>query len=420
VLSNGPRGLLDFASRHSLRLFMAALMFAAVFYCIYDLCFEPAYPIADWLINYSDGFVRRGLFGELILLAAHATHIPPPWLVVVLQLTIYSLFLLGVYRLAAPLRRDPLWYAMIFSPAALAFMILTAFNAVRKEMLAPAALTAVIFLMRRRPRAVTLSLIITVLFAVIVLSHEAPDFCLPYFFAVVALATRDLKYAAKVLVVPFVTAALLFELTRLHQGDRSAAIAICHSVGGRWLGDDDFRNLCSGAILRVGFNSSIVRHEVQQILHYWPLYTVLAVLSLAPYIAALIVLYKRDGLHFEVKVISSIAALCALASSVLFYFGMDWGRWIQMQILCLLLVILMAAQHAPSFLPDANVRPLGEGRPWRKPLLIAVFLYCTCWTLPGLGWQDLRFGYIPLPRFFVREFRTVYRMHGWQTIDRGW
>jgi hypothetical protein len=148
MLNHRINQLVGFASRHSLRLFMAALVLAALFYSLYGLYFAPAYPIGDWLITYSDGFVRRGLFGELILLAAHAIHIPPEWLVVPAQMTIYSAFLVGGYRLAAPLRRDPLWYAMIFSPAALAFMIITAFNGIRKEMLAPAALVAVIFLIR--------------------------------------------------------------------------------------------------------------------------------------------------------------------------------------------------------------------------------------------------------------------------------
>ena len=420
MLSNRAGRLLDFASRNSLGLFVAALLLAAIFYSIYDLCFAPAYAIADWLINYSDGFVRRGLIGEFLLLAAHAIHVPPPWVVVALQISIYTGFLAGVYRLANPLRRDPLWYAMIFSPAALAFMIISAFNGVRKEMLAPVALTAVIFLIRRRPHAVTLSLVITALFAVMVLSHEAPDCCLPYFFAAVALATRNLKYAAKVMAVPLAAAVLLFGLARLYPGDQSVAIAICHSIGGHWYGDVDFRNLCSGALVFLGWTIPMVRQQELENLHYWPLYAVLAVLSLAPYIVALIVLYRRDGLHFEVKVISAIAVLSAIASIPLFWFSIDWGRWIHMQILCLLLIILMAAQHAPGFQPDPNAMPFGTGRPWRMPLLIAIFVYCTCWTLPVLGMSELRFGYIPLPRYFVREFRNIYRTHGWQTIDRGW
>jgi hypothetical protein len=259
-----------------------------------------------------------------------------------------------------------------------------------------------------------------VFFAVMVLSHEAPYCCFPYFFAAVLLGTRDLKYAIKVMAVPFIVAGLLFEIMHLYPGDQSTAIAICHSIGGHWFGDDDFRNLCSGAIRRIGWDASIVHREELRVLHYWPLYAVLTVLSFAPYITALVVLYKRDGLRFEVKVISWIAAFCALISAPLFYFSMDWGRWINMHILCLLLGILMTAQHAPSFLPDPNAKPLGDGKWWRKPLLIAVFIYCTSWTLPGLGWQDLRFGYISLPRYFVRDFRNLYRTHAWQTIDRGW
>jgi hypothetical protein len=418
MLSKPAGRLLDFASRNSLRLFMAALVLAALFYCVYDLLFIPGYSIADWLINYSDGFVRRGLIGEFILLVAHAAHVPPPWIVVVVQMTIYIAFLLGVYRLAAPLRRSPLWYAMIFSPGGLAFMILADFNAVRKETLAPAALTAVIFLLRRKPPAYILSLAITALFAVMVLSHDSLYCCLPYFFAVVALSTRNLKYAAAVMVLPFIVAALLMNLVRLHHGDLSVAMEICRSVGGQWRGTDDYRSLCSGAIGRLSWTLSRARQEELQNLYFAPLYAVLTLLSLAPYIAALIVLYKRDGLRFDVKVISWIAALCALASSALFYLTIDWGRWIQMQVLCLLLLILMAARHAPSFQPDA--KPCRASTPWRKPLLVAVFLYCTCWTLPTLGLQDSRFGYLALPHSLYVELRTVHQVHGWRTIDRGW
>lgn len=418
--SNRAHRLLDLASRHLLRLFMAALVLAALFYSVYDVFFSPGYSIADWLINYSDGFVRRGLIGQGILLASHATHIPSPWLVVVVQLVIYCAFLRGVYLLAAPLRRGPLWYAMLFSPAALAFMILSPLNTVRKEMLAPAALVAVIFLVRRKPPALVLSLTISVLFAVMVLSHDSLYCCLPYFFAVIALSSRNLKYAAAVMAVPFIVAALLINLVRLHHGDLSVAMEICRSVGGQWRGTDDFRSLCSGAIGRLTWTLTRTRQEELQYLYYWPLYAVLIPLAVAPYITALIVLYKRDGLHFDVKVISWIAALCALASSALFYLTIDWGRWTQMQILCLLLLILMAAQHAPGFQPDANAKPVGAGKRWRKPLLVAVFLYCTCWTLPTLGLQDTRFGYLALPHSLYREFRLVHQIHGWQTIDRGW
>jgi len=420
ILSRGIHRLLEFASRRSLIILMVALALDAIFNTLYDMCFATAYPIGDWLVNYSDGFVRRGLAGEFILLAARAVHVPPAWMAAVVEIAIYVAFLCGVYKLAAPLRRTVLWYAMMFSPAALAFIILTAMTGLRKDLLVMAALVATILLLRRGVSAVLLSLSITVLFAVMVLSHDALYCCFPYFFAAVALSAKDLKYAAKVMTLPFIVAALLIDAVLHHQGNETTAIAVCKSVGGKWLGTDDFRNLCGGAIGHLGWTLARTRQEELANLHYWPLYAMLAVLSFAPFIATLVVLYRRDRLHFEVKVISWIAVLCAVASLPLFYLSIDWGRWIQMQVVCLLLVILMAARRAQGFQPSANAKPVGAGKPWRAPLLVAVFLYCTCWTLPLLGMQNLRFGYVELPLYYHREFKLMRQFHGWQKIDRGW
>jgi hypothetical protein len=420
MLSRTVARLSDLASKYSLILLMVALTTAAMFYAVYDLCFAPAYPIADWLINYSAGFVRRGLPGEFILLAARATHIPPPWMAVVVQIPIYVAFLCGVYRLAAPLRRDALWFCIVFSPAALAFMILDPMNGNRKELLLYAALTATIFLLRRNLSAIPLSLSVATLLAILVLSHDALVCCFPYFFAVVAIQKRNLKYASKVIAAPFLVAAFLVNLVRQHPGDQTTAIAVCRSVGGRWIANDDTRNLCAGAIRHLGWTIANSRQEELQNLSYWPLYTLLALLSFAPYVVALVVLYRRDQLRFEVKVITSIAVLCALATAPLFYLTIDWGRWIQMQIVCLLLVILQAAQRAPGFQKTSNAPAFGKGKSWRPVLLVAAFLYCTSWTLPVLGMQQVRFGYVELPLYFHREFRLMRNSHGWQIIDRGW
>ncbi len=420
MLHRGARRLSQFAARYALESLIIALLVAAIFYSLYDLCFEPAYTTADWLINYTQGFVRRGLPGEIILLAARAVHVPPPWIVVVVQIALYAALLAIVYKLAKPLRRNMLWYSMMFSPAGLAFMILAPLNSVRKETLAPVALAVTIVLVRRRVPGVALSVILTSLLAALVLSHDALFCCFPYIFAAVAVGTRSAKYAAKVMAAPYLIAALLIGVVTRHRGDMAIAMRVCKSVGGRWINADDYRNLCAGAIRHLGWTISMSREEELANLQYWPLYAGLLLLSLAPFVIALVLLYRKDRLRLEVKVIAWTAALCALLSAPLFYLTIDWGRWIEMQVLCLLLMILFAAQRAHSFLPDAKAKPLGEGRPWRSVLLAAVFVYCTCWTLPVLGMQPVRFGYMELPLFFHREFRTVQQLRGWETIDRGW
>ena len=52
------------------------------------------YQVGEWLINYHDGFVRRGLFGSVLLdmfdLSAEATT----WLLFLIQITLYLSFII--------------------------------------------------------------------------------------------------------------------------------------------------------------------------------------------------------------------------------------------------------------------------------------------------------------------------------------
>ena len=57
---------------------------------VLDVTHESAWSLGDWFINYSGGFVRRGLAGEVALLAGRAAHVPPAWIVLGMQLGCYA------------------------------------------------------------------------------------------------------------------------------------------------------------------------------------------------------------------------------------------------------------------------------------------------------------------------------------------
>ena len=394
-------------------------MLTAILDTLHYLYTSPSYAIADWLINYSGGFVRRGLPGAFILPASHLFHIPPAWMAAVISVAIYIAFLCGVCRLAAPLRRDVLWYAMLFSPAALAFMITNPLNAVRKDVLVMAALTAVILLMLRGLSGLKLSLVIALFFAILVLSHDALYCCFPYFFAAAALQRNSLKEAVKVTAGPFALAAILIDIATHYPGNDLVAMAVCKSVGGRWIPVDDTNDLCSGAIKHLGWTFQKARLQELENLHYWPLYTLLAVLSFAPFIAMLIVLWKRDGLCFQVKIISWIAAISAVSSLPLFYLTTDWGRWIHMQVICLMLVVLMAERLAPT--PQVRtVTMTKSSRPRQAVLAFVVFVYCVSWTLPVYAAFPARRGYLDVVRVLHHVLPFTHRTEAQHPIDRGW
>jgi hypothetical protein len=333
---------------------------------------------------------------------------------------LYAAFLYGVYLLANPLRRDVLWYALLFSPATMAFMAINLGNGCRKELLLHAALAATILLALRKVNPLLLSLTITILLAALVLSHEIMASCFLYFFAAVAIGTGSLRLSAKILALPYAVAVVTEDFVRHHIGTLPQSIGICDAIGGRWVGAvNTGNNLCGGAIAHLSWTVNTYRQEQSIYLTYWPLYLVCGLLSFTPLIAALVVLYRRDGKRYEVKVIAWTAVLSALATGPLFYLAVDWGRWIYMQTECLLLVILMAAQTAPGFLKTSTTPAIGAAKPWRRPLLAATLAYCTLWTLPVIGINSQRFGYLSVPPALMGEAHHLLHQQKWTDIDRG-
>ena len=417
--SERQKSLLAFLSEHSLGLLLAGCLATVLIAEVVDLLFFPQWVIGDWLINYSQGFVRRGLTGEVILFLAHLVHLPPTVATVILQMVIYVAFLLGVYLLANPLRRDVLWYALLFSPATTAFMAISIGNGCHKELLLHTALVATILLTLRKVHPVLLSLTLTAFLAALVLSHEMMATCFLYFFAAVAVGNGSLGLSAKIVAVPYAVTALLEDIVRHHIGTLPVSIGICRAIGGRWVGAGGTNNLCAGAIGRLSWSLSTYRQEELNNLRYWPLYVICGLLSFIPLITALVVLYRREGKRYEVRVIAWTAFLTALATGPLFYLAIDWGRWIYMQTECLLLVILMVAQTAPGFLKTSAAPSIGAGKHWRRPLLVATFAYCTLWVLPVVGINSQRFGYLSVPPALLSQARYILHQQKWADTDRG-
>ena len=75
-----------------------------------------SYRIGDWLINYQDGFVRRGLIGQLIY-SMSADGLSIIWVTYAIQCTIYILLSYYALRLYYSASRSRAWLLIIFSPA---------------------------------------------------------------------------------------------------------------------------------------------------------------------------------------------------------------------------------------------------------------------------------------------------------------
>lgn len=72
------------------------------FIAVYSFVFVPeyeTYQISDWMINYQGGFVRRGLIGQILLLANHIHVYNFRYAVLIIELIFYVLFFFFTFKI---------------------------------------------------------------------------------------------------------------------------------------------------------------------------------------------------------------------------------------------------------------------------------------------------------------------------------
>ena len=361
------------------------------------------WAIGEWLINYSGGFVRRGLPGEVALLCARASSVPVITLVFVLQLLVFAGFFWAIFQLTRNIRWSLPMLAILFSPATLAFHVLDPPAGFRKEILLFASLSLLLVLLaKERLRAWQMSLVLTAAAEVCVLSHEPLVLYLPYLLGAIFLALPTLRQAIVVCGLPAVLAAATVLVCARHPGSEATAATICSSVGSTLGGSN--QGVCGGAILYLSRSLDYARADTVasiRLHHYFRLYSITGALTLAPFVALLLSAGESISRR-SWRILGVVFACAGAASSVLFVVATDWGRWIYIHAVCLMLLTLFLAQRSTVEMRAREQESMADGmalRPRSIPLLAMVGLYATMWTLPHVGLFPGRFGYLDLARY---------------------
>src|SRR5882757_6868458 len=81
--------------------YLAFISFATILFGVLNVQIRANWAIGDWLINYRGGFVRRGFTGEIALCIAHALHLSPSIVVLLMQLFFYAVIFYVIWKLSA-------------------------------------------------------------------------------------------------------------------------------------------------------------------------------------------------------------------------------------------------------------------------------------------------------------------------------
>lgn len=317
------------------------------------------FQTADWLINYADGFVRRGLFGEIFLAVAPDGG-AGLWTLFVIQALLYAVvFAFAVWVLR---RGDFSWsiIALVCGPAALGFFGWDPQAGFRKEVLAYVSLSLLVWALaaaHRRATALILAALSFVVFVLAVFSWETSALFLPVYAYLLIRGNDDAQLSTlvrRVLAGAFVlVGALGLGLGTLFHGSVETARAICDVVRDHGFTRAD---LCSGAIDAIGWTSEFTLNEVAVRYPLYLGYLPLAVLAVIPVLTT--PWFRRNWIW---------ALVVAAAFVPLFVIVTDYGRWINMIVMALLFCIAAGpAQQAVS-------------RAWNW---LAAILFVVLWGLP--------------------------------------
>ncbi len=343
------------------------------------------YGLPEWLINYHAGFIRRGLTGAILGLVSEVTHLSPLLLAALAGICCYAVLFLVFARL---LRRSS-WqwwvYGLALSPATLAFPVISR-TSFRKDVLFLAFLAAVVASLQRRTsvsRDFLPGATLAVALPVMVLCQEPLFVYFPYIVAAVLIFTGSVRRTLLICTVPVVLSSLALAAVSKDRGTPEQVRIICASAGAANLSS------CPAGIRIAGAPPLDVPAAIREF-GYWKHYGMDLLLAIIPVVGGFYAL--RGCERSATRVLLGAAAISAIGSTSLFAYGIDWGRWINLHIISLALLLL--AIHTKNAVTEQT--SAAQLTKVRRVLATGVcVIYATCWSMPGNRDRPL-FGYLSL------------------------
>lgn len=293
----------------------------------------------DWLINYSAGYVRRGLFGEFTYELAHTFNLNLLWTTATIQAIVLSLVYYFVLSLYFKSDRSRPELVILVSPAFLLFYFNDIAGSFRKELLLFLAFMVFLHFLAQKKLTFMHSTLVISLYAFAAFSHELAAFYLPFFLVVSYLfyqAQVISKYQSLYLYTSFTLIAFFSALSAILFSGIGTADIICNDLIANGIPKS---NCDGGAVIALNLGAMNGINEVTNRIvnhNYINTYLQCVVLASIPFV------------FFEYQYISRVKIILFLVISVfsilpLFIVAIDWGRWIQIYFFLLSTLVLTLA-----------------------------------------------------------------------------
>ena len=285
--------------------------------------------ISEWLINYQGGFTRRGLGGEFGVALANLLDISLRRSIFLIQITIHSSYLVLIYFYFKKLKFNIIQLFALYVPIFLLYPIAELEVLGRKEMLLFLFFLVTIFFSSRKYNAKIVNYLIFFISPIVCLIWEQVVLFFP-FFASVLIVKNNLKTFKQVfnkLLIIFFPGIITFIYIFITPLSGSGHEIMCNFL------ENNFGERCymSASMLissTIHFDTLWV-HDNAQFVHYLR-YILIFLIGFAP----LNILVSKSNFVEKDNFITknfkprSLFFILYIPSILLFIYGYDWGRWI--------------------------------------------------------------------------------------------
>lgn len=367
-----------------------ALLIFLIFYLIEVMHYQKTFALhpwiaGDWLINYSNGFIRRGFLGAFVDRFSKAFNLELSSLVLEIKFFFYLIWISAFYFLAKKKSVGLMEFILILSPWAFLFDLHDPQGSGRKELVLFCIFCVYIYLIILHPPCKKqlfrnwVFYFLLVSLPIITIIHEGLFFYLQ-FFLIPLIYNRESNSFHLEFTIPYIVAtfAAIF-IYLFFKGDSSYSTSICESL----LKKGFQKSICGGAI--ESLNHKDIYFDSLYLKVYIPTF-ILTLIPLGFYF------YKTTNLSAVKKFHLILIGL--IPTLPLYLISLDWGRWIHIYGLLSLILYLGIKTHNPKFNKTNTIAlfPIG-------------FLYIFCWVIPHSIVGLTQFKWFQTPSFSLRQLK---------------
>ena len=310
-------------------LYLIFIISLSIFYLYYKHDVGTDTSISEWLINYQGGFTRRGLGGEVNIFFANIFSIPLRDSIFFIQVLNSSIYIILLYFYVKDLKFNIIQIFALFSPLFLLYPLAELEALGRKEVLIFLFFISTLFFSEKKFRPAILNLIIFIFFPILCLIWEQIILFAP-FFAVILINKNKFFSFSDVLIklsIIFSPSIFVIIIIFLFPLSKQGHTEMCSFL----INQFEERCYMSADLLiknTIYFDTFYIHKEV----NFFPEYFRYIMIFLIGFLPLHLSLYKNHFIlkeNFVTKYFSPLNLFICLYIPILllFAFGHDWGRW---------------------------------------------------------------------------------------------